>query len=556
MNTKTYDVPVLIAGAGPVGLTMATDLAWRGINSLVVDPQLEVNAHPRAISIGVRSMEHFRRLGLDQDVIDAGVPRSHPLDVVYLTRMTGAELFRFRIPSIDDLTLRSESLAQVIPEVAASPYYKTWVAQSPLEIVLRNHLHRGSQAEMRLGWRLESFVEEENRVLVRLFDTTSGRHHTVTAAYLIGADGAASTVRAGLGIRLTGKGTLGMALGVYFRAPKLRKVLPHDPAVMYWILAQGCAGVIYTIDGGDDWVFNRYYAAGEAPTTSDTASLLQAALGSDLGIDILSVQDWKPRQLVAESFGTKRVFLAGDACHLFVPTGGFGMNTGIGDVVDLSWKITAMISGWGGQNLLASYDVERRPIGLQNTLEAADNYEKSGDIFRFLDGLEDLGARGQAARDHLTAMLPPKIKHFAPIGVHLGYHYENSPIIVPDATPPPPRESATYTPTARPGHRAPHVWLTPSVSTLDLLGRGFTLLSFDKVCNLGGIASAADDLRLPLAVHTVSDAKAAGIFERRFVLVRPDGHVAWRGDEVPRDARALLDAVRGEPSGIAERRAS
>ena len=555
MNTNKCDVPVLIAGAGPVGLTMATDLAWRGVQSLIVDPQLEVNAHPRAISIGVRSMEHFRRLGLDQDVIEAGVPRSHALDVVYLTRMTGPELFRFRIPAIDDLALRSQTLAQAIPEVAASPYYKTWVAQSPLECVLRNHLGRGSHAEMRFGWRLESFVEEENRVVARVVDNTTGQHQTVSAGYLIGCDGAASTVRAGLGVRLTGKGTLGLALGVYFRAPTLREALPHDPAVMYWILAPGCTGVIYTIDGGDDWVFNRYYAVDEPATTSDPASVLRAALGCDLSFDILSVQDWKPRQLVAESFGTKRVFLAGDACHLFVPTGGFGMNTGIGDVVDLSWKITAMLSGWGGQNLLASYDAERRPVGLQNTLEAADNYAKSGDIFRYLDGLEDPGPVGQAARNNLTKMLPPKIKHFAPIGVHLGYRYENSPIVISDGTPPPPREIASYTSSSRPGHRAPHVWLSSGRSTLDLFGRDFTVLCFDEACDLSSITNAAHDLGLPLTVQMLSEGEAAAVYQRRLVLVRPDGHVAWRADEVPRDARALLDAVRGDLLRTAERQA-
>ncbi len=367
------DIPVLIAGGGPVGLTLAADLSWRGIQSLLVEPKLAPDTPPRAISIGVRSMEHFRRLGLDQNVIDAGVPRSHPLDVVYVTRMLGDEVFRFRIPSQDDVEKHAKELATRIPEVAASPYYKTWTAQSPLECVLRSHLEKSPHSKLRLGWRLDRFIEDANGIRADLAEVGTDRTETVSARYLVGCDGGARTVRAGLGIRLSGRGTLGLALGIYFRAPALRAMLRNDPAVMYWILAPGCAGVIYTIHGRDDWVFNRYYQAQEYIDETDPVGLLRSAIGADLDIEIISVQRWEPRQLVADSFGIERVFLAGDACHLFVPTGGFGMNTGIGDAVDLAWKLAAVLAGWGGLRLMASYDSERRPVGLSNTLEAGKN---------------------------------------------------------------------------------------------------------------------------------------------------------------------------------------
>lgn len=231
-------VAVLIAGAGPVGLTLAADLAWRGVQCLIVDPQTGVHPHPRAISIGVRSMEHFRRMGLDQQVIDAGVPRSRALDVVYATRMLGREIFRFRIPSIDALARDGEALARSIPEVAASPYYKTWVAQSPLERMLRRHLSTLPNVQMRLGWRLQSFEEHQGGVSARLIEG-DGTAHTVEARYLAGCDGANSAVREALGIRLEGRGTLGNARGIYFRAPQLDARLQADPAVMYWVLAPG-----------------------------------------------------------------------------------------------------------------------------------------------------------------------------------------------------------------------------------------------------------------------------------------------------------------------------
>jgi 2-polyprenyl-6-methoxyphenol hydroxylase-like FAD-dependent oxidoreductase len=542
---SAVEVPVLIAGAGPIGLTLAADLAWRGVRSLVVEPQIEINPHPRAISIGVRSMEHFRRLGLDDAVIDAGVPRDHALDVVYVTRMAGREIFRFPIPSIDDLARKRDDLVVNIPEVAASPYYKTWTAQTPLERVLRRHVASDERTTLELGWRLASFIEHDDRVDAILQEDFTGQTRAVTARYLVGCDGAPSVVRAGLGIALSGKGALGAARGLYFRAPGLRALLGARPGVMYWLLAPGCNGVIYTIDGGDEWIFNRYFSPDDDTRDDDPRALIEAAIGVPMEIELISSLDWTPRQLVADRFGSKRVFLAGDACHLFVPTGGFGMNTGIGDAVDLSWKIDAMLGGWGGKHLMESYNIERRPVGLANTLEAADNYARSGDIFALTAHIEEDGETGDVARAAIARQLPPKIKHFAPIGVHLGYHYDGSTLIVPDDMATPPRESASYTPTARPGHRAPHVWLDETRSTLDLFGRGFVLLVFDGADGVAGIAAAAKAAGVPLAVRRIDNSTARALHERRLVLVRPDGHVAWRGDNAPDDPPRLIDTFRG-----------
>jgi 2-polyprenyl-6-methoxyphenol hydroxylase-like FAD-dependent oxidoreductase len=551
MNSNTVGVmprhvSVLIAGAGPVGLTLAADLAWRGVRSLVVDPQVEVHPHPRAISIGVRSMEHFRRLGLDQRTIDAGVPRSRPLDVVYVTRLLGQEIFRFRIPSIDALARDRDALARAIPETAASPYYKTWTAQAPLERMLRAHNASLPEVRMSFGWRIDKFEERADAVEAQLIEDATGRIESVSARHLAGCDGANSAVRAGLGIRLEGRGTLGDARGIYFRSAALDARLRADPAVMYWVLAPGCGGAIYTINGGDAWVYNRYPSQGEPIDAGDPVDLVRNAIGEALDIEILSVQNWLPRQLVAERYGSRRVFLAGDACHLFVPTGGFGMNTGIGDAADLAWKIAAVEEGGGGGRLLASYDAERRPVGRFNTLEAADNYERSGELFRVPASIEADDAAGDAARAAVAAKLPPKIKHFAPIGVHLGYRYEDSPLIVPDGTPPPPMEAASYTASSRPGHRAPHAWLADGRSTLDLFGRGFVLLRFGGAAPDGEIMqSAARAAGVPLSIVSVDDPAIAALYERRLVLVRPDGHVAWRSDAEPEDAATLIARIAG-----------
>ena len=539
-------VPVLIIGAGPIGLTLAADLAWRGVDCLMIEPRHAINAHPRAISIGVRSMEHFRRLGLDQKVIEAGVPREQRLDVIYVTRMLGREIHRFPIPSIHDLTARRDALAREIPETVASPFYKTWTAQAPLERMLDAHVCAQLGLAFRRGWRLVSFIERESQVEATLVEDAPGRTETIIADFLVGCDGASSRVREGLGVALSGRGALGAALGLYFRAPGLQARLGATAGVMYWSLAPGCGGTIYTIDGGDEWVFNRYFAPGEKPEIKDPLALIQAAIGAPMEVELISALEWTPRQLVADTYGARRVFLAGDACHLFVPTGGFGMNTGIGDAVDLAWKIEATLAGWGGPSLMASYDRERRPIGLQNTLEAADNYARSGNIFAAVDHIEDEGPQGAQTRTAIAATLPPKIKHFAPIGVHLGYHYDGSPLIIPDGTRPPPFDAASYAPTARPGHRAPHVWLADGRSTLDLFGRGFALLCLSgDVHECSGLVDAARARGVPLSVHALDEEAATNAYESRFCLVRPDGHVAWRGDQPPHDPEGLIDIVRG-----------
>ena len=539
-------VPVLVVGAGPIGLTLASDLAWRGVNCLVVEPRTSINPHPRAISIGVRSMEHFRRLGLDQKVIEAGVPREQRLDVIYVTRMLGQEIHRFPIPSIEDLVVRRDELAKDIPETSASPFYKTWTAQAPLERVLDAHVTSHPGVELRRGWRLQSFIELDACVEALLVEDDTGRQETIIADFLVGSDGANSLVREGLGVALAGRGALGAALGLYFRAPGLRARLGADAGVMYWTLAPGCGGTIYTIDGGDEWVFNRYFSPGEKPRIDDPVALIKAAIGEDIELELLSALDWIPRQLVAETYGSRRIFLMGDACHLFVPTGGFGMNTGIGDAADLAWKIEATLAGWGGTGLLASYDRERRPIGLRNTLEAADNYSRSGDIFSAVQDIERDDESGARTRASVAASLPPKIKHFAPIGVHLGYHYDHSPIIVPDGTQPPLFDAASYQPTTRPGHRAPHVWLQDGRSTLDLFGRGFVLLSFGgKAQDCAGLVDAARRRGVPLSLESIDNQDAATAYEQKYCLVRPDGHVAWRSNQSPIDPEVVIDVVRG-----------
>ena len=359
-------------------------------------------------------------------------------------------------------------------------------------------------------------------------------------------------VRERAGITMSGNPALTYTTNVIFRCPDFWSL--HDKAKGYRFIFIGPEGTwltIVAINGGDRFRMSIVGSADKvAHTDADIHAALRRAMGRDFDYEILSVLRWVRRELVADSYGTNRVFIAGDAAHLMSPTGGFGMNTGIQDSVDLGWKLEAAVRGWGGKDLLRSYEIERRPVAVRNVTEA------SGNLRRMLSTRERRpppeifapGAAGDAARKEYGAWFTQTMKQeWYTLGFHFGYRYDGSPIIWPDGTPAPPLETSTYTQTARPGARAPHAWLPDGRSTIDLFGRGFTLL------RLGADAPQAERLRaaaaeagVPLQVVDLDEPNVTELYARGLVLVRPDGHVAWRADTEPADARAVIDVVRGE----------
>lgn len=547
------EVPVLISGGGPVGLSLACELGLRGVRCLVLERNPGINAHPRANVVASRTMEHFHRWGIAERVARAGLPLDYPVQVVFSTRIMRREIFRFSFPSYEDCMHPTPALLAELPDLGHSRYFKTSVGQSDLEPVLRDFAAAQPGVTLRFGWQLETFTQDDAGVTAVVSEVATGRRETLRAGYLAACDGGRSEVRARLGIALQGQGVLGQFVGIYFRSTEFMRRQPVGRATLYWSLNAQACGAFIAIDGHEKFTFQRSLWPDESPEDIDPRATIDAAFGAPLQAEILSVQPWKAHQLVAERLREGRVFLLGDAAHLFVPTGGFGMNTGISDAVDLGWKLAAVAQGWGGPGLLASYDAERRPVGVRNTTEAADNYLKMLPAFEAARRTEQPGAEGDAACDLIARGIAAGRKHFHATGIHLGYRYEASPICVPDGTPAPPDHPQVYTPSARPGSRAPHVMLADGRSTLDLVGPGFTL--FD----LGAAAESArqfDDaarrLGIPLRVARLNEPPVAQSYERRLVLVRPDGHVAWRGDAAPADAVDILLRVTGRP---AERRA-
>lgn len=543
--------PVLIVGGGPVGLTLGMDLAHRGQPSLLVEERRIASEHPKATLLGSRSMELFRRWGLDGPIFDAAVPNDHPYYIIFTTQLAGQELHRFQSPSIDEGRFRDPAALRRFRELQWSPYSKTQIGQQALEPVLRRHADGLDGLEMRHGWRFESFEQHADHVQARIVDVDTGRAEEVRADYLVACDGGGGSIRRMLGIRRNGRGRMRSNVSFFFRSRSFLEVHGLGLANLYFVFNPGSFGVFTAIDGAELWNYQCYFLDPTKSTENpDAAAILHRAVGKPFEFELLQTTHWHHHQSVARSWRSGRVFLAGDAAHLFAPTGGVGMNTGIGDACDLAWKLDGVLRGWADEGLLDTYEIERKPIAIRNSLISATNSDK---IDMVMDetpaGIGDPGPAAAAERAALARKIKWLARQFNSAGTHLGYRYVDSPAIVPDGTPEPPDDPSQVVPSSWPGMRAPHAWMADGRSTLDLFGGGFVLLRFGSAhAEDGRIVDAAAARGVPLSTVDLDDPEIARLYERRLVLVRPDGHVAWRGERLPEDVAALVDRVRGKVS--------
>lgn len=534
-------MPVLIVGGGPVGLALAGELGWRGVPCTLIEKSDGSIEQPKMDLVGIRTMEFCRRWGILDWVRDAPYPLDYPQDYIYLTGLNGYELGREPFPG--------RGFEPCPPE---SPQKRERVPQDMFDPILRRFAERSGHATLRYNTELVSFAETPAGVRAEVRDTVTGKTETIEADYMAGADGGSSAVREQLGIGMSGTPALTYTTNIIFRCEGFAKL--HDKGLGYRFIFIGPEGVwltIVAVDGADRF---RMSIVGTPQkinhSEEDIRAALHRAMGRDFDYEITSVMRWVRRELVADSYGTARIFIVGDAAHLMSPTGGFGMNTGIGDAVDLGWKLEAAVKGWGGAKLLRSYDAERRPVGLRNVAEASRNLRRMLSTRERLPGPEIFapGPANDAARKDYGDWFAAIMRHewFAN-GVMLGYRYDNSPIVWPDGTPAPPDPSHPYTQTARPGARAPHVWLGDGRSTLDLFGHGFVLLRLgSSPPAAGNIERAARERGVPLTTIDNAEPNVLAAYERRLVLVRPDGHVAWRDDREPADAGSLINIIRGQ----------
>ena len=535
--SPTTRVPILIAGAGPVGLSLAIELDYRGIRCLIVERSDGSVDFPTTNLANTRTCEHLRRWGIaDKMRYRSGYPIDYPRNYLFVTRITGWEIARFNHPANGDRDSRSPY----------SPEGRLWISKPYFDPVLHEYARSLPTVELRYHTAFESFQQDDQKVSCNIIDAKTGREECVEAGYLVGCDGGRSDIRRALGIQYEGVFAQGMNVAVLFRSPLLEHT-PHGPAVQYQIINSQINGAIAAVDGKELWRLNIRNIKEEQLESLNAPEKLRAALGDNVPFDLLAVRPWTGHCVVAQRYQQNRVFLAGDAAHLNWPAGGFGMNTGIGDAVDIGWKLAAVLQGWGGPHLLDSYTAERKPIAMINVNEAAEMRASFDHQTPFAPKIEEDSEEGTQLREKArAAIMRTRAKEFQhdSAGIELGYRYENSPICIADGTPPPPLDHGHYVPSTWPGSRAPHVWLKDGRSTLDLFGKGFVLVAFTEGPT-SSFTDAAQRAGVPLEVIGMDDKHVHEIYERNFVLVRPDGHVAWRGNAIPGNTNEIIDMVRG-----------
>jgi 2-polyprenyl-6-methoxyphenol hydroxylase-like FAD-dependent oxidoreductase len=518
-NTTTS---VLIVGGGPVGLGLACELGLRGIDCMLIEKRDGSVTVPKQSMVSSRNMEFCRRWGVAQAVRSAVWPETYPRDFVYLDALRGRELLRARLPSFAARDPRDYT-----PE-APCP-----CPQIYFDPILMARMRTFASVQAHYNTSLDSFTQDDAGVEAQLTDQITGNTRTLRARYLVGCDGPAGTIREQLGIRLEGRGTIARSLNLYFRSAELASFHDKGWARFYRVIDEtGCWGELIPMDGRELWRLTVF----DAPLSeAEPDFLLRKMAGGAFPYEMLSVSPWDRRDYVATRYRVGRAFIAGDAAHQCSPTGGIGMHTGLEEVVNLAWKLDAMLAGWGGPALLASYEAERRPIAIRNVEYATHTYNAIASI----PGLCGPDDPADWNKD------PPR---WLSIPEHLKsqYCYAGSPICAADDAPEPEAETAEFVPSTRPGSRAPHAWLADGRSTLDLFGDGFVLLRLGAhPPDAASLGKAAGTRGVPLSVTTLADPALAALYEKPLVLVRPDGHVAWRGHEAPADAQALIDRVRG-----------
>ena len=506
---------VLIVGGGPVGLALAADLGYRNIPCILAERRDGSVGLPKMNMVSGRTMEFCRKWGIAGAVRRLSIAEDYPRTIFFATSANGYELARFDYPSRQDSApAHSPECLQRCSQLSFDPLLRDYAASRPAVTI--RHLAA-----------VQRFEQDADGVTVWLEDVNGGAVERVRAQYLVGCDGAESMVREQLGISLVGDLALSHSANIFFTTPEPEALMPRGRTIMQWLVGEdGFWGGLVSVDGAGQWRLGVTDAApSRGLSEAEAAAAIRRAAGRDFKFEIKSILPWIRRRVVADRYRHGRVFLAGDSAHQLSPTGGFGMNTGIGDAIDLSWKLAAAVEGWAGPALLDSYEVERQAIANLATNEGARNYFKLRSIPTGPE-LADATPAGARLRRQAGHFIYNNDFHheYESEGLTYGYHYEGSPIVCGEDGGAPPNDVTRYRQTARPGHRAPHAWIGHGKSTIDLYGAGFTLLCVGDAENLAGpLVTAAAAQGLPLHVASSDRPDVARAYQRRLTLVRPTG---------------------------------
>ena len=526
---------MLIVGGGPIGLALAADLGRRGVRTLLVEKNDNMIGPAKMLEVSVRTMELCRTLGVVDEVRNWGFPFDYPFDNAFVTDMQGYEIGRLSAPSLGEQ--RSSEF---------SPERGMMCPQTWFDPILQKHARSFPHVTIRHRVKLERFVQDADGVTATFTDQTSGAAEQVRAQYLIGCDGFVSTVRDALGIEVRGEHHIDWSMNVYLRIPDFFSYHDKKPAIRYvYVGPEGTWSFITLVDGKDLWRLQFVGVDENKLQSLDVAALVRRAMGREVpythrGQDLVGAQAHRRRPIQRRPRVPRRRFSA----HAHPPNGGLGMNTGIQDAFDLGWKLAATLQGWGGPALLESYDLERRPACVRANEVSLQNYRRLLSAEQSADILAPTPAGDATRRAIGERLVEENRKTWQPVGVHLGYIYHPSPIVVPDGSAQPEDDTFGYRPTAFPG-----------------AGRrtsGFSLAARRSTCSATGSRSSISRISprrrskprprnaaFRLRCIASSMPKPRALYGRALVLVRPDGHVAWRGDDEPEEPLALIDRARG-----------
>jgi 2-polyprenyl-6-methoxyphenol hydroxylase-like FAD-dependent oxidoreductase len=533
---------VMVVGAGPVGLTLAIDLGRRGVRTLLIERDPTTKPWPKMDRSNARTMEFYRRLGIADRVRALGYPADASMDVFIVTRLCDPPLAQLHYPSVADC--RRTIAACTDGSEPLEPYQL--VSQNRLEPLLKEVAEATPNVTVRYSCELTDFAQDEDGVTAVVKNSKGEKQ--LRARYLVGCDGGVSTVRKKLGIKLEGQGNIRATRQVFFRSEQLLERIPIGKGRHYYV-ADDTGGAF--VVQGDRKQFTLNVAL---PDDADIEREVRDRVGFDFDFELLNVSNWKLHLLLAERYRERRVFLAGDAVHLVIPTGGLGMNTGVGDAFDLSWKLAGTIAGWGGPGLLDSYEWERRKVGARNV--KASGWAAAGmGMWRALwrPEITDDTAEGATLRAEVGRMadLHHRRVHEM-VGVELGYSYAGSPLVAFEPDNNADWDTTKYTPHTRPGVRIPHMWLKDGRAMQDVLGSGFTLLDLTGSSDVGALEQGFRSIGAPLDVLRLNEPHIRDVYGCSTLLLRPDLHIVWRGSAAIDDTIDLARRATGNLSTVGE----
>lgn len=547
--TTDINTDVLIVGGGPSGLMLAIELGCRGINCVVLEEDEGPPQLPKANATSARTMEHYRRRGFSDRIRALGLPLDHPQDVTYHTSLVGEELARFHIPSRGEAAARI-SFGDYGKDAWPTPELPHRVQQMYVEPILAKQAAIYPSVQIKFGMRATALHETADCVTAEIEDVANNKTITAKARYVVGGDGPRSLVRQTMGIGYSGQASEkreffgGQMLSIYFRSNDIYEVIGKPKAWQYWVVSSKMRGLLVTVNGIDTFVVLVQLKEDQTLADLDADKTLRDLMEVPFHYEIIACTPWSAGfALVADRFKIGRLMIAGDAAHLFTPTGGMGYNTSVDDAVNLGWKLAAVINGWAHEALLESYEAERQPMAHRNTTFARTMADSIGGI-KVSPVTEEAGPEGDAARAALGKALSIHVaREFNIPGLQLGVRYQGPIIAREENVAPPPDEPNTYAASTYPGARAPHVRIGEQ-SLLDMFGRDFTLLATGKA-DTTEWESTALQMGLPMVVLRMDNPNVRKLYDTELVLIRPDHHIAWRGAATAHASTVLAHAIGG-----------